>query len=180
MDTTNIKSLPLKIFIVVIILVVIFFGLKGFLVTVWLSNASPTTYAVYGEDSRIMKIIFLEKNNTVIWYNDPNTEFNEIILTHMRGTYGTHYFWRFWHIDGPGISFGYRMYPDGVKPVVMEMEVIQKFIFGKRESTFPKIGEKTYSVILFQDSTLEFQEMYFKKEPTSTLFLQELLSKLGS
>ena len=50
----------------------------------------------------------------------------------MRGSYGTHYFWRLWHIDGPGVFFGYRIYhPEDVEPVMMEIETLDKYVEGR-------------------------------------------------
>jgi len=179
MKATKIRSLILKIITIGIILVVMFFVIKTLIVTVWLSDSAPTTYAVYGEDGRIIKLIFLEKNNTLIWYNDPNIEFNEVILTHMRGSYATHYFWKLWYIDEPGISFGWRIYPEGVIPVSMEIEVLKKYSSGMGESTFPKMGEKFDSIILFKDNAIEFENMKLEKERTDPIFVQDLLLKAG-
>ena len=114
-------------------------------------------------------------------YSEDKAEFMEAALTKMRGTYGTHYFWRLWSIEGPGTGgglLGHRIYPDGAEPVVMETTVLKKFIHGTSKPTLRSEGDRTHSVILFAENTVRFEDMWLEKEPTNPELVQALLSKL--
>ena len=172
------KSILSIIGAIIVIIFFIFLFIKGSIVTVWLSPKTPITYAIDGYDGRLLKMIFLQDNKTIMYHKDPNIGVEEATLTKMRGTYGTHYFWRFWKIEGPGIILGYRIYPTDVKPVVMETKIIQKYMEGNGDSNFPKINKTTYSTILFGDNSVKFEGMWLQKEETNNEFLSELLKRL--
>lgn len=164
-----------------VILTVLFFGLKACVVTVWKSPDTPTTYAIHGSDGRSLTMIFLPKNETILLYMAAEAGFKEAALVKMRGTYGTHYFWRLWSIDGPGTGgglLGYRLYPEGAEPVVMETTVLKKFVRGTSESTLRNEGDRTHPVILFSKDAVRFEGMWLEKEPTKPELVQALLSKL--
>lgn len=175
------KGVASKIGTTLIILVILFFGLKGCVVTIWKSPETPTTYAIHGSDDRSFAMIFLPKNETILLYTEDKAEFMEATLTKMRGTYGTHYFWRLWSVEGPGTGgglLGYRIYPDGAEPVVMETTVLKKFIHGTSKPTLKNEGDRTHPLILFSDNAVRFEDMWLEKEPTSPELLQALLKKL--
>lgn len=175
---SNIAS---KIGTSLVILLILFFGLKSCVMTVWKSPENPTTYAIHGSDGRSLAMIFLPENETIFLYTEEKTDFIETSLTKMRGTYGTHYFWRFWSIDGPGVGgglFGYRIYPEGAKPVVMETTVIKKFIHGSSAPTLRNEGDITHPIILFTASAVRFGDMWLEEEPTNTDLVKSLLIKL--
>ena len=97
-------------------------------------------------------MIFLPKHETILLYTEQKGDFIEAALTQMHGTYGTHYFWRLWSVEGPGVGgglFGYRLYPDDARPVVMETTVLKKFVHGSSKSTLRTEGDRTHPVILF-------------------------------
>lgn len=171
------KKAPNKLAMAAIIIVFLFFGLKGFVMTVWSAPKSPETYTIHGSDNRSMVMTFLPKHQTMIWYFDPNTDFVEGILTEMKGTYGTHYFWNLWHIEGPGISFGYRLYPGNTEPVVMEMKILKKYISGRKNPTFPDAGATAYSVLLFGKEEVRYEDMWLKKTTSDPQFIDALMSK---
>ncbi|MFC1761810.1 hypothetical protein ACFL6U_06990 [Planctomycetota bacterium] len=156
-------------------------GLKGCVVKVWKSPTEPITYSLVGEDDRSLSMIFMPEHKTYIVYTDEQNSFVEMSLTQMRGTYGTHYFWRLWVIDGPNINVGLRIYPKGAKPVVMETTVLDKYIQGNGSETLPGNGDRTHPVLLFTEDALCFEGMWLKQEPTEmkliTLLNQYLTSE---
>ncbi len=126
-----------------------------------------------------MSIIFLPNHETMIWYHDPKEEHTEGILTEMKGTYATHYFWRLWHVEGPGISFGYRLYPTDTEPVNMEITILELYMVGRGNPTFPAKGERTYQVLLFAKNAVKFQNMWLEKEPANQEHIEMMLKLLG-
>lgn len=175
------KSTASTIGISIIILAILFFGLKGCVIKVWKSPETPETYAIHGSDGRSLAMIFLPKNETIILYTKDKVEFIEAALTKMRGTYGIHYFWRLWRIEGPGIGggfWGFRIYPDGAKPVVMETTVLKKFVHGASEQTLRSEGDRTHPIILFSENAVRFEDMWLEKETTNPEFVQSILRKL--
>jgi len=175
------KGIASRIGTALVILAILFFGLKGCVVTVWKSSDTPTTYAIHGSDGRSLAMIFLPKNETIMLYTEDKPEFMEAALTKMRGTYGTHYFWRLWSVEGPGTGgglFGYRIYPDGSEPVVMETTVLKKFIHGSSKPTLRSEGDRTHPVILFSENAVRFEDMWLEKEPTNPELIRALMNKL--
>jgi hypothetical protein len=173
------KKIASKIGIGVFVIAFLFFGLKGFLKTVWSSPKTPEIYSIQGQDGRIGSIIFLPNNETMLWDHNPGKDSTEGVLTKMRGSYGTHYFLRLWKIDGPGITFGYRIYPANTEPVNMEITVLEKYIRTKGEPVFPEKGDKRYQVLLFGKNMVNFQDMWFEREPNNSEMVQTLLALLG-
>jgi hypothetical protein len=175
------KGIASRIGTTLVILAILFFGLKGCVITVWKSPDTPTTYAIHSSDGRSLAMIFLPKNETIMLYTEDKAEFMEAALTKMRGTYGTHYFWRLWNVDEPGTGgglFGYRIYPDGAQPVVMETTVLKKFIHGSSIPTLSGEGDRTHPVILFSSTAIRFEDMWLEKEPTNPELVRVLMSKL--
>jgi len=161
------------------ILLILLFGLKSCIITVWKSPEQPTTYAIHGSDGRSLAMIFLPENETIFLYTEEKADFIESSLTKMRGTYGTHYFWRLWSIDGAGSSlFGYRVYPEGSEPVIMETTVLKKFIHGSSTPTLRTEGDITHPIILFTTDAVRFGDMWLEKEPTNPDLVKSLLVKL--
>jgi hypothetical protein len=174
------KNIAGKIGIGVFIIAILFFGLKGCVVTIWSSPKTPEIYSIQGQDNRVMSMIFLPKHHeTMMWHFDPANDSAEGVLTKMRGSYGTHYIWRLWHIDGPGITFGYRIYPPDKKPVNMEITVLERYMSGKGNPSFPDKGDRSHQVLLFGKDVVKFQNMWLRKEPNNPEMIQALLSKLG-
>lgn len=175
------KGIASRIGTALVILAILFFGLKGCVVTIWKSSDTPTTYAIHGSDGRSLTMIFLPENETIMLYTEDKAEFMEAALTKMRGTYGTHYFWRLWSVEGPGTRgdlFGYRIYPYGAEPVVMETTVLKKFIHGSSKPTLRSEGDRTHPVILFSQNAVRFEDMWLEKEPTNPELVRALIGKL--
>lgn len=57
----NVMSAIPRIIGVVVIIIVIIFAFKGCIIESWSHPPENSTYAIYGDDGRIMKLIFLEK-----------------------------------------------------------------------------------------------------------------------
>ena len=163
-----------------LVVVIAFFGVKGCIVTVWTSPTEPTTYALHGKDGRSLVTIFLPRNETIILYMESRTPYTEAVLTKMRGSLGTHYFWRLWNVSGPGGAgmFGYRIFPEGARPVTMEPTVVKKFTQGSSNPTLRGEDDKTTAVLLFTDDSVRFQDMWLDKEPTDRELVQTLLKQL--
>lgn len=173
------RDVASKIGIGLLVAVFLLFGLKGCVVTIWSSPKSPEIYTIEGQDGRGMSMIFLPKNETMIWHFDPAQKTVEGVLTKMRGSYGTHYFWRLWHVEGPGITFGYRIYPSDTEPVHMEIAVLERYMSGTGNPAFPAKGDRTNQVLLFGKDTVQFQSMWLKRRPDDPEMVQSLLAKLG-
>ncbi len=126
-------------------------------------------------------VIFLPKHETLLLYTPDSGKSLEASLTEMKGVYGTHYFWRLWNIEGPsryGGLFGYRLYPDGFSPVMMETTVKKKFFHGTHKPVFPAEGETTHPLLLFGGDAIEFEGMLLPKRPTNQAFLDQFLPAL--
>ena len=178
----KIKSILSGIGIAILVIIGIFVFIKFSTVTLKTSPESPMTYAVYGDDGRSIKIILLPDYEMIMWYEDATEGFNEFTLTEIkRSEYGAHIFWRLWSLgnfeDGNAL-FGLRIYPSDIEPVYMEFETIEKYIEGKGESTYPKIGDTHNTIFLFGDDTIKFEGMLFQKEETNKEFILDLLEKL--
>lgn len=146
------------------VLFILFIGVKGCVVTIWVSPKSIETYAIEGEDGRSITMVFLPKNETIISYADPTRESLEVVRTKMHGEYGTHYVGPIWELDGPGYQywFGFRWYSKG-EPVVMDIKVLKKYRIGPGDSDFPREGESSASTLLFGDGELRFNGMWLRR-----------------
>lgn len=174
----RIGDIAAKALSALVVLAMLVFGLKSCTVSVWQSADKANSYAVVGGDSRSFRVVFLPHNETIIWYKDPANDFIEGVLTKMRGTYGTHYVWRLWKVEGPGVTFGYRIYPSDTEPIMMEVTVLERFIQGRGDPTFPSVGNRTHQVILFGRNAIRFQDMWLQKEPDDPELVALLQSKL--
>jgi hypothetical protein len=175
------KTILSRSFMALVVVAIAFFGLKGCLITIWSSPKQPTTYSVVGGDGRMLSVVFLPKQETIFVYSPDRGASVEANLSETKGTYGTHYFWRLWSVEGPGRLgglLGFRLYPEGFRPVVMETTVKKKFMHGSHTPVFPSEGSRTYPVILFAEDSIEFEGMVLSKHPTDSAFLSELLPKL--
>jgi len=157
----------------------VFFGAKGCIVTTWSSPKSSETYQAQGSDGRSITMVLLPGHQTMIWYSDPSGPRIEGILTRMRGSYGTHYFGPFWHLEGPGVWFGYRIYHSGVEPVNMEIQILEKFSSGLGNSSFADGGDTMHQVMLFGIDSVEFGGSILQRVATDEGAVSSLLAKLG-
>ena len=173
------KNMAGKIGIGIFLVFFLFFSLKSCTVTIWGSPKTPEIYSSEDQDGRVISMIFLPKHETMIWHFDPANESAEGVLTKMSGLYGTHYFWRLWHIMSPGITFGYRICPPDTEPVNMEITVLERVMNGKENPEFPEKGERIREVLLFAKDTVKFQDVWLRKEPDNPTMVQDLLARLG-
>lgn len=159
-----------------------YFGLKGFFVTIWTPPSEATTYSIRGADGRNLTIVFLPGHKTLFHYTRDNGKSIEASLTEMKGTYGTHYVWRLWSVKGPGKGegfFGYRIYPEGARPVVMQTTVLKKFMHGTAKPVLPIEGERTHGTMLFFGNAVAFEGMTLSAQPTDQQFVRDLLAQLA-
>jgi hypothetical protein len=173
------KHIARNLGICILVVAFLYFGLKGCVVAIWSSPRTPEIYSIQGQDGRVMSMIFLPKQETMIWHFDPANESAEGVLTKMLGSYGTHYFWRLWHVEGPGITFGYRVYPPDTEPVLMDIAVLERFMSGGGKPGFAEKGDRTHEVLLFGKDVVNFQSMWLRREPNDPERVQGLLAKLG-
>ena len=145
----NLKALLTKTLSGGVILLFLFLGVKSCIITAWLSPSTAKSYSIQGGDNRTMTMVLIPDNKAIVIYNDPNIDFTETVLMKMRGTYGTHYFWRFWRVENPNMIFGFRIYPSETKPVAMEIKILNKLITGFGDPTFPKVGDTYYTILIF-------------------------------
>lgn len=165
-----------KVGAIAIALVVLYFYLKGCFVVLWSPPTTPTTYEIVG-DGLAITMIFLPKNETLIWYEDRHGGTSEILLTKMRGMHGTHYIGPLWKIDGPDIQFGWRLFFDDLEPVSMTIETIEKFQRGNAPS-FAPVGSRVTSVMFFGENGLQFEDMWLEKVRTDPLLTELLLRRV--
>lgn len=180
---TKIKSIVSGLIIIIVICGFLFFGLKGCIVVTWAPPQEPASYVIKGKDDRLLRLIFMPEGTTLLWYKDPAKNSTEAGLLRMRGTYGTHYIGPFWKIPRPGIIPGFRIYPSGAKPVLMEVKVLQKYKTGLGDSQFPDEGDTRSIVILFRseggEHSIRFEKMWLEREAVDFKFVDRVLALLG-
>ena len=167
----------IKIVLILVVLVLSLFSIKSCIMTTWSSPEEITTYSIYGVDGRTLSIVFMPNHMTYIIYMNEVKNSLEIELSEMKGVFGTHYFGTLWGIDGPGIGkgiFGLRIYPKNTKPVMMEKKVLCKYKQGNEDDMLRKKGDRTYSIILFGNDSIKFEDMWLLKEETDLEFVNFL------
>ena len=164
---------------VVLVGALLFFSAKGCIVTTGSSPKSSETYQAQGSDGRSMTMVLLPGHHTMIWYSDPSSPRLEGVLSRMRGSYGTHYFGQLWHVEGPGVWFGYRIYPSGAEPVNMEIQILEKFSSGSGDSSFANKGDTVHEVMWFGNDSVEFGGSVLHRAMTDESAVSALLAKLG-
>ena len=163
-----------------VILLIGIIGLKGCIVTTWSSPDTIQTYAIEGADGRFGMVVFMPKNETMMWYTDPDQEKLEGVLVRMRGTYGTHYIGPLWRVEGPGVLIGIRWCPGGAKPVMMELETLNKHMEGPGDPYFPNVGKTNHEVLLFAGDRIKISNMWFHRVPTDEKETWQLYSLLAA
>jgi len=163
-----------------LIAVFLIFQLKGCTAVVWGPWKELRRFGVVGVDERTLDIYFFPDWHAVFWYTDPSRGVVEGALAQLRGTVGTHYVGRLWHIEGPGITLGYRLYAPGCEPVVMEVDTVAYYRVGPGNPTFPKAKKRTYPVFVFCPDRIIFEGMELHpagSNPDEARSLRELLER---
>lgn len=174
----NIKDSIVKVGVFSFVVIILFFNLKGCVYTTWGFPQSPKTYSLEGgESDRVFLMTFLPTKEIMIWYLDLKNYNAEGILAKMRGTYGTHYFWRLWKVKG-WFPFNFRIYPADTEPVDMEITVLKHYIQGRRKQTFTDKGETINEIILFGKDKIRLQDLWLNLVPYDSDFVELLLNKL--
>lgn len=152
-------------------------SVKSCVVAPWQPPAESQAFRIVGEDARTLYLV-LRPNHRVILalYDDSGIEAS---LAEWKGTYGSHLVSRLWHIAGPGVRFGYRVYPAGFRPVMMEMTTLRNFKMGTGDSAFPSEGERGYEVVLIGDGQIIFDGMPLQRFVMPKDFLDGLLQVVG-
>jgi hypothetical protein len=149
--------------------------MKQCVLTIWAPPQKITRYVVEGGDRRTLEVYFFPNRQAVFWHTDPAQNFTEGSLVHLRGSVGTHYFGRLWHVDGPGVKFGYRLYPTGCEPVMMEIDTLSHYQVGVGEPGFPRSKQRTYSLLRFCEDHLGFQAMELRVAPADVAVAEQRL-----
>jgi len=161
--------------------VVCFVGLKGCIVTVWTSPGSPKQYQIAG-DGRTLTWYSLPDNRVILRHENRRNDTDEVVLTKMRGTYGTHYVGPIWNVAqrelGEWWILGLRWYPDS-EPVVMDIEVKKQNNQGASQEAFPDVGESNIKTILFGDDEVRLEGMWLKHVPLEHNELKNVKDRLG-
>jgi hypothetical protein len=159
----------------VIVAAIAILQLKSCVLTVWGPPKETTRYAIEGGDRRTLEIYLFPDHRAIFWHTDPDRGFTEGSLVHLRGNVGTHYFGRLWHLDGPGVIFGYRLYPTGCEPVMMEIETLSHYQVGPGDAQFPRSKDRTDSIFRFCQDRLGFQTMELHAVPVDAVAAEKKL-----
>lgn len=154
--------------------------IKGMFHSIWHTPDTVTTYSVDGVDGRSMTLLMLPGNLAYFVYTEPNPMFLEAIQVRLRGHYGTNYFGNIWNIDRSSTQspLGIRVYSDGVVPVILEADILGKYLNGNGNSSFPEKGEQMNPTLLISPSMVEFQGMPLTKVPNADNLTQNLMLHL--
>lgn len=175
----HVKKIPKVLGAAFLVFVVGVCGARDCISTAWVPPNEPTTYALIGEDDRSLTMVFLPSREVLIWYDDPNVPSSEIISVEMRGTFGKHLIGPIWEIEGPGIYFGWRYYSGGAEPVVMEIEILDKYRTGDSKLAFPDVGTRYNAVILLGEQRIKFEDMWLGEIPTDSEVIMALSAMLA-
>jgi hypothetical protein len=159
------------------------FQLKGCVGHIWAPWREIRQFAIIGADQRILDIHFFPDWRVIFLYRDPSNGLLEASLAQVRGTMGTHYAAGLWHIEGPSIGFGYRWYPKGCQPYMMEIDTLKKHHVGIGSPVFPDEKERTYSEIVFCPNRVMFHKMELTAvfaDGTKATALKKLLESSSS
>jgi len=121
-------------------------------------------------------LVFLPDHKTLIWYKDPIEDINEINLTEMYGTLGTHYISRLWNVNEEGHFFGLRLYPNNITPVKMSTKVIGQYIKNIDKPYLNKIGKRTRNVFLMSEDSIKFEKLWLYRDWISQDIVDTLLN----
>lgn len=162
-------------------LALVYAGVRSCIVEGWTSPTETTTYSIHGADGRSLSLIFLPHGETLIVYTIASggaPQFLEAVRTKMRGRYATHLVGRIWNVNQDGGFFGYRIYPPGAAPVLMDCSVLKKCTVGTGTPTLRAEGDRTHPTLLFTESAVRFEDMWLEKETTSDELVESLLRQL--
>jgi hypothetical protein len=151
------KSIFNKSLTVLIIVIILFFGLKGCIGTVY-SNNEIKAYQKTTENGEIREIYLLPKNRLII--SREYGEFFDVGLFEIKGATMTHYFGSFYN-SGEGI-FSVKIYPDILEAFKVEIRLIDS-IDNIEETSFVKNDNKSIHYLLFKEKSVEFSGEYFSE-----------------
>ena len=132
--------------------VLLFFvvGLRGCVVTAWVSPEEIQSYSIVGRDDRVLGAIFLPENEILFTHIDPKEETMETAFFLWRGELGKKYPFGWHHFpDSPMPGPNWRRAPEGFEPLFMEQTVLEKTLSGPGESNFPEEGYWGYDMVFF-------------------------------
>ncbi len=167
--------------VVAFIALFLFVGLKGCAISTWSPPTEMETYAVVGGDKRTLAMILMPRGYAYFVYLDPEKQYVEQILTRMSGTYAVNYVWNVWNIDRGGSSpLGLRIYGDGVTPVLIEADIIDKLVVGgeARRPSFLNKGDTMTPTLLFSKDAVDFEGMPLTKRTNGVIDMTILQKNL--
>ncbi len=135
-----------------VFLFIMFLGLKGCIVRTWKAPSAEQAFSAVGANGATFYLVLFPDQRVIsALYTSDGMEAS---LSEWRGAYGTHLIWRLWHLDGPKVVFGYRIYPSGFHPVRIERRTLRNFKMGSGNSAFPREGITEHEVVLFGQDTI--------------------------
>lgn len=160
---------------------VLYFGVKSTFIKIWIPPDETVIYRIERVDNSSLNVVLMPENNSYIVYSEEDPKYEDIMVAKTRGAYATHYFWRLWNIARPDRNdfrklLGFRIYHPNAKPVIMEIEVLDRLINGKRSGA--KTG-KFEKVIGFRDDAILFDGMWLKKNGDGEGLVSEVELKIG-
>jgi hypothetical protein len=163
-----------KAITLIVVLGVLAIGARSCVVPVWQYPAVATTYDVEGADGRTMSMVLLPSRETIVAYADSANGAIEVIRARFRGTLGTHYVGPVWNVSVEGHLFGLRLYPQGISPVDMEVEIQRKYRFGRGESVFRTEGTTSREIVLYSTDSLRFGGTWLYRTETDSALVEGL------
>ena len=158
-----------------VIMAFLFFSIKGCIVTTWSPPNELIIYEGYSDNLDFVSLKFYPDHDMIISYESIIDSTEESALFKTYGNYGTHYFGIIWNMNEQGILFGFRIFPTGLKPVVMHSKLVRKITGGLSKSNFPKEGRSITSLFLISNDSLRFQHTWLYSVPNNKILNDSLL-----
>ena len=151
------KSIFNKGITVIFIIIILFFGLKGCVKSVYVNN-DMKVFQNTTESGEIREIYLLPKNKLII--SREFGEFFDVGFFDIKGSNMTHYFGSLYN-SGEGL-FTFKIYPDILEAYKIETSFIDN-INNVKESSFYKDDRKSIHYLLFRDKSIEFNGENFQE-----------------
>lgn len=151
------KSVFSRVFSVFWILIILFFGLKGCVGTVYRVNKIQVFQNItkHGETRKI----YLTPKNKLIISREYRDSFDDALFE-IKGVSITHYFGSLYN-SGESI-FSLKVYKNIIEAYKIELTLL-KNIGNIEESSFEEVGNRSIHYLLFRDKSIEFDGQHFNK-----------------
>lgn len=167
------KSIFNKILTVLIIVIILFFGLKGCSGTIY-RTSEIKVFQNTTKEGEVREIYLLPKNRLII--SRKFKEFFDIGLFEIKGSNMTHYVGSLYN-TGESL-FSLKIYPDVLEAYKIEARFINSIDNVSESSAY---NEKSIHYLLLRDKSIEFDEEYFEQSKIDKSrydYINSLLTKL--